>query len=99
MLKIFTLSLDFIQPVNCTIVSCQCLTFMLQELIFLMRESLNQMTSFDKFLFVMEQMKSSYVRKKDIFQFFVADLKVCEHTFCSYYGFETNLLSLAKTHL
>ena len=87
------------QPVNCTIASCQCLTFMSQELIFLMRKSLNQMTSFDKFLFIIEQLKSSYIRKKDIFQFFVTDLKVCEHAFCSYYGFEPNLLSLAKTHI
>ena len=57
------------------------------------------MSSFDEFLFVMKQMKSSYIRKKDIFQFFVTDLKVCEHAFCSYYGFEPNLLSLAKTHI
>ena len=87
------------QPVNCTITSCQCLSLMSQEIIFLMRESLNQMTHYDKFLFVMEQMKSSYIRKKDLFQFFVTDLKVCEHAFCSYYGLETKLLSLAKNHI
>ena len=72
---------------------CNCLELFDHQNIEIIQKAFKDVTVFDRILFYMEELGRSYLRKKDVFQYWIEDKRVCQSFFCSYYTLTSNQLS------
>ena len=88
-----------LQTDSCLSHSCQCLSKVPHSTISSISLAVSLMTVYDKLLIVIEDLSNYYIRKRNQFQYFIADLSVCKFAYCQCFCIDLNILSLACQHV